>query len=186
MRIDLGPARLVSGRPGGLGGCASLRGRAGPALAGGFERRWAGSTDIFKVLSNLRTVLSVSRVPVFVCVPAPPVSFYRNTVSARHGRIKRLGRAENVRKRLRDAAGPFSRVHVRRRVFADLRRLLGAGWPSHDAVHRRSSPAAVRCHLLAERSWWCRQTLSACGQCGTRDRWQQRRRLCGMGPAAIR
>jgi len=29
-----------------------LRGRAGPALAGGFERRWAGSTDIFKVLSN--------------------------------------------------------------------------------------------------------------------------------------
>jgi hypothetical protein len=23
------------------------------ALAGGFERRWAGSTDIFKVLSNL-------------------------------------------------------------------------------------------------------------------------------------
>jgi hypothetical protein len=53
MRIDLGPARLVSGRPGGLGGRASLRGRAGPALAGGFERRWAGSTDIFKVLSNL-------------------------------------------------------------------------------------------------------------------------------------
>ncbi len=57
MRIDLGlnlgPARLVSGRPGGLGGSASLRGRAGPALAGGFERRWAGSTDIFKVLSNL-------------------------------------------------------------------------------------------------------------------------------------
>jgi hypothetical protein len=31
-----------------------LRGRAGPALAGGFERRWAGSTDIFKVLSNLQ------------------------------------------------------------------------------------------------------------------------------------
>ena len=29
-----------------------MRGRAGPALAGGFERRWAGSTDIFKVLSN--------------------------------------------------------------------------------------------------------------------------------------
>jgi hypothetical protein len=29
-----------------------VRGRAGPALAGGFERRWAGSTDIFKVLSN--------------------------------------------------------------------------------------------------------------------------------------
>ena len=53
MRIDLGPAGLVSGRPGGLGGRASLRGRAGPALAGGFERRWAGSTDIFKVLSNL-------------------------------------------------------------------------------------------------------------------------------------
>jgi hypothetical protein len=52
-RIDLGPARLVSGRPGGLGGRASLRGRAGPALAGGFERGWAGSTDIFKVLSNL-------------------------------------------------------------------------------------------------------------------------------------
>ncbi len=35
---------------------ASLRGRAGPALAGGFERRWAGSTDIFKVLSNLNPV----------------------------------------------------------------------------------------------------------------------------------
>ena len=33
MRIDLGPAGLVSGRPGGLGGRASLRGRAGPALA---------------------------------------------------------------------------------------------------------------------------------------------------------
>ena len=56
MRIDLGPARLVGGRPGGLGGRASLRGRAGPALAGGFERRWAGSTDIFKVLSNLFTI----------------------------------------------------------------------------------------------------------------------------------
>ena len=80
----------------------------------------------------------------------------------------------------------LNRYHVRRRVFADLRSLLGAGWPSHDAVHRRSSPAAVCCHLLAERSWWCRQTLSACGQCGTRDRWQQRRRLCGMGPAVIR
>ena len=33
-----------------------MRGRAGPALAGGFERRWAGSTDIFKVLSNLKHV----------------------------------------------------------------------------------------------------------------------------------
>ena len=52
MRVDLGPARLVSEGPGGLGGRASLRGRAGLALAGGFERRWAGSTDIFKVLSN--------------------------------------------------------------------------------------------------------------------------------------
>ena len=53
MRIEIGPARLVSERAGGLGGRASVRGRAGPALAGGFERRWAGSTDIFKVLSNL-------------------------------------------------------------------------------------------------------------------------------------
>jgi hypothetical protein len=66
MRIDLGPARLVSGRPGGLGGRASLRGLAGPALAGGFERRWAGSTDIFKVLSNFghRVVYTVSTVRV--------------------------------------------------------------------------------------------------------------------------
>jgi len=61
MRIDLGPARLVSGRPGGLGGRASVRGRAGPALAGGFERRWAGSTDIFKVLSNLFADLKSAR-----------------------------------------------------------------------------------------------------------------------------
>jgi hypothetical protein len=47
MRVDLGPARLVSEGPGGLGGRASLGGRAGPALAGGFERRLAGSTDYF-------------------------------------------------------------------------------------------------------------------------------------------
>jgi hypothetical protein len=39
MRVDLGPARLVSEGPGGLGGRASLGGRAGPALAGGYRVR---------------------------------------------------------------------------------------------------------------------------------------------------
>jgi hypothetical protein len=70
MRIDLGPARLVSGRPVGLGGRASLRGRAGPALAGGFERRWAGSTDIFKVLSNFDRIYDTIRTNVPVGTPS--------------------------------------------------------------------------------------------------------------------
>jgi hypothetical protein len=53
-----------------------LRGRAGPALAGGFERRWAGSTYIFKVLSNLIhcTVYLIDL--TFYCVLAPtPCAF---------------------------------------------------------------------------------------------------------------
>ena len=87
MRIDLGPARLVSGRPGGLGGRASLRGRAGPALAGGFERRWAGSTDIFKVLSNCSYQLVCSCVRTCLCLGLggwePPAHFFESSISVR-------------------------------------------------------------------------------------------------------
>ena len=96
MRVDLEPARLVSERPGGLGGRASLRGRAGPALAGGIERGWAGSTDIFEISKRLH-------VPV-VCVPLcirvsrvsrvsrlPPVSFH-NSHGARRRPARLCGR----------------------------------------------------------------------------------------------
>ena len=47
IHLSLDAFEIHVSRPGGLGGRASLRGRAGPALAGGFERRLAGSTDIY-------------------------------------------------------------------------------------------------------------------------------------------
>ena len=67
MRIEIGPARLVSEGPGGLGGRASLGGRAGPALAGGYRVRaqTGGLHRLFLIAfcqsSNLNDILATAR-----------------------------------------------------------------------------------------------------------------------------